>query len=95
MSRGDDCLDAGQRQRFADVDAADVGVGVRAAQDAAVQEARQLQVGAVEGTAGHLIDAVVANGARADHLVFVGRAHGACRSWSGEGLPPCLLWKKA
>ena len=45
-------------------------VGVRAAQDLAVHQAGQLHVGAVDGAAGDLVDAVVADGPRADDLVM-------------------------
>ena len=58
---GDDGLDAGQRRGLAGVDAHDAGVGVRAAQDAAVQQAGRGEVGAVERAAGDLVRAVVAD----------------------------------
>ena len=58
-----------ERRRGAGVDRADAGVGVRAAQHFAVQHARQVEVGAVVGAPGHLVDAVVTHGARAQYLV--------------------------
>ena len=45
---------AGQRQRLRGVDALDAGVGVRAAQDAAVEHAGALEVGGVVSVAAHL-----------------------------------------
>src|SRR5205823_11478386 len=73
---GDDRLDARRLKRLADLDAADDAVGVRAAEDAAVQEARHGEVGAVQGAAGNLVGAVVADGAGANDLVFHGRDQG-------------------
>ena len=58
-----------ERFRGAGVDRADAGVGVRAAQHLAVQHAGQVEVGAVVGAAGHLVDTIVAHGARAQYPV--------------------------
>ena len=58
----------GRAQGLAGVDLQDAGVRDGAAQDAAVQQAGHLHVGAVDGPAGHLVHAVVANGPGADDL---------------------------
>src|SRR5262249_26253913 len=66
---GDDRFDAGQAEGLFDADAADKGVGVGAAQDAAGEQAGQLDVGTVNGPAGDLVEAIVADGTGADDLV--------------------------
>src|SRR4029079_16881741 len=63
-------FDAGYRFSVARIDGHDTRVRVRAAEDRAVQHARQTDVGAVVGTAGHLVDAVVADGPCAHVLVY-------------------------
>src|SRR5262249_31361110 len=73
---GDDGLDAGQGEGLADVDLLDAAVRDGAAQDAAVQQARHLHVGAVNGPTRDLVHAVVADGARADDLEI----HGSSRA---------------
>ena len=60
--------DAGRSFGAGDVHPLDDGVRVRAAQHRAVDEARQFQVRAVLGTAQHLVDAVVPDGAAPHHL---------------------------
>src|SRR5262249_7113714 len=68
-------LNTGQRQRPAGVDLADAGVGHWTAEDAAVEEVVELQVGTVDGPPGDLIHAVMADRTRTDD--FEGLAH-AC-----------------
>ena len=66
-------IDAGQRLGAAGVDGADPGVGVRAAQDLAVQEARQVHVGAKLRAAGGLVCGVIPGWSGADDSVWLGR----------------------
>jgi len=61
VSPGDDGLHASQSSRATRVDRDDARVSVRAAQHRAVEHAGKRHVRAVDGTAGHLVDAVVAN----------------------------------
>ena len=66
-----------EREGLGGVDRDNLGVGVRAAQDLAVEQARQAHIGSVHRGTGDLIDAVVANGAGADDFVLaVGRVVG-------------------
>ena len=61
-------------------------MGMRAAQDLAVEQARQAHVGPVHRGPGDLIDTVVANGAGADDFVLaVGRVIGII--FAGKGSP--------
>ena len=62
----------GVRLRLAGVDGHDIGVGVRAAENLAVQHAGQVHVRAVQRLAGYLVVAVVPNRALADYIVFLG-----------------------
>ena len=75
VRRRDDGLHAGQSGGLAGVDAAEVGMGMRAAQDAAVQQAGHLHVGAEDGPAGDLVHAVVTDGTGADDLEVACLAH--------------------
>ena len=63
---GDDGLHAGQRLRLRRVDRDDARVRVRAPQHPADELAGQVEVGAEAGAAGHLVDAVRPDRARAD-----------------------------
>ena len=63
---GDHGLHARQRLGLRRVDRHDARVRVRAAQDAPDELAGQVEVGAEAGAAGHLVEAVRADGARAD-----------------------------
>ena len=73
IGAGDHGVDARPGQSAAGVNAPDAGVGVGAAQDFAVQHPRQMDVGGVTGAAHHLVRAVVAHRAGADHAVsFIG-----------------------
>ena len=65
VGRGGHGFDVRVRFRPARVDAADAGVRVRAPQDLAVQETGHVHVGAVAGSAGDLLHAVVPDGPRA------------------------------
>ena len=53
------------------VDRFDSGVSVRAAQDLAVQEAGQTDIGTILGPTGDLIDPIVPNRTRPDDLEFM------------------------
>ena len=64
--------DFGMRLSLASVYGQDVGVGVGAAKNLAVQHAGQVHIRAVERFAGYLVVAVVPNGALADYIVFFG-----------------------
>jgi hypothetical protein len=80
---GDDRLHALQRFGALGVDRDDPGMGVRAAQDLAVQHPGDLVVRAVIGAAGDLVDAVRADRAGADNGELRGRdrdVHAALRS---------------
>ena len=67
---GHDGRDSGQGGRLFGVDALDHGMGMGAALNGAVQHAGEADVGSVLGRAGDLVDTIVADGARADNLVF-------------------------
>ena len=65
-------------------------MGMRTAEDLAVEQARQAHVGPVHRSAGDLIDAVVADGAGADDFVLaVGRVIGII--FAGKGSHEALL----
>ena len=95
IGAGDDGLHVGEGLGLARVDGDDAGVAVGAAQDLAVQRAGQVDVGAVLGASGHLVDAVVADGTAADDLVaglggaaFLNRSHAnASLGVPGRSLP--------
>ena len=55
---GDDLLDAGERQCFRNVHAADVGMRMRAAQDSRVEHAGEMDVAGVSGGAGDALAGV-------------------------------------
>ena len=65
----DDGENTVHRFRLGSVDRADAGVGVRAAENRAVQRAGERNVRSVHGPARHLVGAVVSDGPRADHVV--------------------------
>ena len=67
---GHDCADAGIRLGLAGVDGLDDGVGVRAAQNLAVEQTGQALVGAVPRPSGDFFRAVGANWPFADHVKF-------------------------
>ena len=70
---GNDRVDARQRERAAGVDAANVGVGVRAANHLRVQQTRHGGIGGVSGASRNLVHAVVPHGPRPHDLeLFVG-----------------------
>ena len=73
----DDGLHPGQGRGRGGVDGLDGGVGVRTAQHLAVQQTGRVDVRAVFGPTGDLVDAVVADRARADdfELVFLRGCH--------------------
>ena len=75
--------DAGERFRLAGVDAADAGVAMRAAQHTGVEHSGQVDVGAVAGCAGNLVDAVVSHRSGADDAVSLFGLGGG-----GHGVPP-------
>ena len=68
---GNDCANTVQGLGAAGVDADDAGMGVRAAQDLAMQLAGQVDVGTVARFAGDLFEAVVANRPGSNDLVFL------------------------
>ncbi len=51
----------------------DPGMGVRASENLAVEHAGQGDVGAIVGLTGHFVRAIVADGAFANYIVFLGR----------------------
>ena len=67
---GDNGLDARHGQGAGDIDRPDAGMGVRAAQDHAVQHARRAHVGAVLRLAGDFLDTVGTPGPGADDAEF-------------------------
>ena len=67
---GYDGADAGQRFGLADVNGLDARVGVGAAEDAPLQQAGQVQVGAVLGAARNLVHPVGTHRALADYVVL-------------------------
>ena len=69
---GDHALDPRQGQGPAGVDGLDAGVSMGAAQKLAVEESRHLDIGAVPGTARHLVEAVMADRSGAHHVVLLG-----------------------
>ena len=73
VGRGDHRFHAGQLLGLRGVDLPDLGMRMRAAQDAPDQLAGHVEVGAVAGAARHLVDAVGADGARADGCEFASR----------------------
>ena len=75
--RGDNRLDARQRERLVEFDRFDIRVRMRTAQHLAVQHARERVVGAVLGAARHLVNAVVPNRTCADNFEIASR--GRCR----------------
>ena len=72
VGAGDDGVDALDRLGRRRVDGFDAGVGVRAAQHLADQHPRRSDVGTEAGLAGDLVDAIGAQGARADDLELLG-----------------------
>ena len=70
---GSHSLDTGQRLGPGGVDGPDTGVGMGAAEDLSVEQARGLEVGAVQSAARDLIGSIVANGSGADHIELLGR----------------------
>ena len=72
---GDDRLDARAAPRAARVDRDDARVRVRAAQHGAVQHARQREVGAVVGAAGHLVERRRGGSGRVPTYLNVAFAH--------------------
>jgi len=61
-----------------DVDAEDAGVGVRAAQNMAMKQARSLEISAVERPSGHLVGAVMTHRPRSDYRVFLAHLVASC-----------------
>src|SRR5919108_3433046 len=82
---GHDGLDARKCHSAADVDALDVSVGVRAAQDLAVQEPREPHVSTILRPAGDLVRAVRADGPRANDGVSVRRTFCRLNDWGDLG----------
>jgi hypothetical protein len=58
----------GQGFSFAGVDGPDAGMGMGAAEDFAMQQPRQLNIGPEPGAASNLVQAVMANGPGAHHF---------------------------
>ncbi len=51
----------------------DSRMGMRTSENLAIQHAGQVNVGAIAGLTGHFVRAVVADGAFANHMEFLGR----------------------
>src|SRR5262245_27396182 len=65
-----DCFDSGKLQCFGDFDAANDSVRVGAAQCATMQKTSNVEIGAVERTAGGLVYTIVTYRTSADDAVF-------------------------
>ena len=84
VGAGDDCGDAIERARFRHVDTDDLGMRDRRPKDAADERAVAVEIGGVERTPRHFVDAVDQRNALATGPRFVDRAHAdasaACRT---------------
>ena len=83
IGAGDDGLDAGEPQGGGDIDFEDLGMGVRAAEDAARQQARREEIGRIFRPPRHLVRPIDHGHVGADRVRSGALAHGATPpAWS-------------
>ncbi len=88
---GDHGQNAFERFGLRGVHVPDIGVGVRASDDVAVEQSRGVVVRAVQRASGYLVSPIVADGARANHIVGLCGQHHVSFVVNGSGHGLSLL----